>query len=116
MSVQVTNNLGRFKAQTLGNVQVALRLMLEDIHRESNPITPYKEGALRTMVLKRMDGPYSGVITWQAPYAEYQERGYTNGPVTHYTTPGTQAHFAQESVEKVVNNSERYFRQAGVIR
>lgn len=116
MSVTIENHTAYIKSSIENNVDLAIRLMLEDIHREANPITPYRQGALRTMVLKGLDGPHSGYIVWNAPYAEYQERGYTTGPVTHYTTPGTHAHFASESVEKVVNRSRDYFVQAGVIR
>lgn len=116
MSVTIENNTAYITAEINNNIDLAIRLMLEDIHREANPITPYKEGTLRTMVIKGMDGPHKGYIAWNAPYAEYQERGYTTGPVTHYTTPGTHAHFAEKSVNKVVNRSRDYFVQAGAIR
>lgn len=114
--IKRTDNTAYITASLQGNTDVAIRLMIEDIHREANPITPYREGALRTMVLKRMEAPNHGSIEWQAPYAEYQERGYTTGPVVRYTTPGTHAHFAEESVNKVVSQADKYFRQAGVIR
>ena len=116
MSVTRADNTQVLTAQLDGNVDVAIRLMLEDIHREANPITPYREGGLRTMVTKTMVAPRHGRIQWSAPYAEYQERGYTTGPVTHYTTPGTHAHFAEESVKKVIGRAGNYFKQAGVIR
>lgn len=120
MSVTIENHTAYIKSSIENNVDLAIRLMLEDIHREANPITPKRPapvgGTLRTMVLKGLDGPHKGYIVWNAPYAEYQERGYTSGPVTHYSTPGTHAHFAEESVEKVVNRSRDYFVQAGVIR
>lgn len=109
-------NGSKLMAEMDGNIDMAIRLMLEDIHREANPITPYRQGALRTMVLKQIVAPNHGRITWYAPYAEYQERGYTTGPVTHYTTPGTHAHFAEESVEKVLSRARDYFKQAGVMR
>lgn len=114
--IKKTDNTRVIEATLQNNADVAIRLMLEDIHREANPITPYRQGALRTMVSKQMVAPNHGRITWNAPYAEYQERGYTTGPVQHYTTPGTHAHFAEESVDKVVSQADRYFRQAGVIR
>ena len=114
--IKKTDNTAYITALLQGNIDVVVRLMLEDIHREANPITPYRQGALRTMVSKRMIAPNHGQISWNAPYAEYQERGYTTGPVQHYTTPGTHVHFAEESVEKVVSQADRYFRQAGVIR
>lgn len=116
MSVDKTNNTIYLATTLENNIDLAIRFMLEDIHREAEPITPYKSGALRTMVSKTMNNPHSGSIVWHAPYAEYQERGYTSGPVRHYTTPGTHAHFAQQSVEKVIANSRDYFVRAGAIR
>ena len=116
MSVEKTNNTQYLKASIGNNIDLAIRMMLEDIHREAEPITPYKHGTLRTMVTKNMEGVHHGSITWFAPYAAYQERGYTTGPVTHYTTPGTHAHFAEESVNKVVGHSRDYFFRAGAIR
>ena len=108
------------KSSIENNIDLAIRMMLEDIHREAEPITPKRPapvgGALRTMVLKGLDGPHKGYIVWNAPYAEYQERGYTSGPVTHYSTPGTHAHFAKEAVEKVIPRSRDYFVRAGAIR
>lgn len=120
MSVSIENNTARITTQLTNGLDVAIRMMLEDIHREANPITPKRPdpigGTLRTQVLKIMEGPAKGSITWNAPYAEYQERGYTSGPVTHYSTPGTHAHFAEESVKKVLGRADIYFKQAGVAR
>lgn len=116
MSVDIKDNTVRIKAYTENNISLGLRLMLEDTHRLANQVTPYREGALRTMVTKRMENPLAGVISWYAPYAWYQERGYTTGPVVNYTTPGTHAWFAKESVEKVVDNARNYFTQSGAIK
>lgn len=120
MGVHIEDNTAKLITELNFNTEVAIRLMLEDIHREANPITPKRPapigGTLRLQVLKTMEGHNKGSITWNAPYAEYQERGYTSGPVLHYSTPGTHAHFAEESVKKVVDRADIYFRQAGVIR
>ncbi len=58
---------------------------------------------------KRVGSIVRGTIEWRRPYAWYQERGYTNGPVRRYTTPGTHAHFAEESVKTVTADSKKYF-------
>lgn len=93
----------------------AIRMLMEDTHTYSIPITPYKEGNLRTSVSKQMLSPTMGSIKWHAPYAEYQERGFTTGPVTHYTTPGTHAHFVEESVEQAMLKLPQYLRLGGLI-
>lgn len=120
MSVEINDHTVLIKEQLDNNIGLAIRMMLEETHRESNPITPKRPdpigGTLRTAVTKTMEGNRKGTIAWNAPYAEYQERGYTTGPVEHYSTPGTQAHFAEESVKKVVARSRDIFFQAGVIK
>lgn len=89
-----------------------MRQMIEDIHRTSRPITPMLFGDLRADVSKstaKVGDKVRGTIEWNRPYAWYQERGYTSGPVKRYTTPGTQAHFAETSVKEVTANAEKYF-------
>ncbi len=89
-----------------------MRQMIEDIHRTSRPITPMLTGDLRGDVKKtvgKVGKTIRGTIHWRRPYAWYQERGYTNGPVRRYTTPGTHAHFAEESVKEVTKSSKKYF-------
>lgn len=102
--------------EKIAKVQLAslagMRQMLEDIHRTSRPITPMLTGDLRGDVKKsttRIGDIIRGTIEWARPYAWYQERGYTNGPVRRYTTPGTQAHFAETSVKEVTASSKKYF-------
>ena len=99
--------------------QIAIRMMMEDVHNLSTPITPKRPapvgGNLRTSVSKQMMSPLVGVMKWHAPYAEYQERGYTTGPVVHYSTPGTHAHFVKESLDKVVQRIPQYLRMGGLV-
>lgn len=105
-----------FKSKSLKaniSAQVGMRQLLEDIHRTSRPITPKLSGDLRGDVRKKVSKlghKVIGIIEWQRPYAWYQERGYTNGPVRRYTTPGTGAHFAEKSVKKVTSKrASKYF-------
>lgn len=89
-----------------------MRQLLEDIHRVSRPITPMLTGELRADVRKhvqKLGELIRGIIEWHRPYAWYQERGYTSGPVKRYTTPGTQAHFAETSVKQVTKDTTKYF-------
>lgn len=105
-----------FKTPTIKaqlNAQIGMRQLLEDIHKTSRPITPKLTGDLRGDVRKKVSklgNRIIGIIEWQRPYAWYQERGYTSGPVKRYTTPGTKAHFAAISVKKVTSKrASKYF-------
>lgn len=113
MAVEYKSFVPQVKFMTQNQLSLMIRLMIEDIHMKSVYKTPFKHGDLRAMVGKQVNGK-TGIIEWRAPYAEYQERGYTSGPVRHYTTPGTQAHFAEESVEEVVANVNEYIRKVGI--
>lgn len=89
-----------------------MRQMIEDIHRVSRPKTPMLTGDLRKDVKKtisKLGNTVRGTIEWARPYAWYQERGYTSGPVRNYTTPGTGKHFAAKSVKQVTSSSKKYF-------
>ena len=105
--------------QIENSVSIAIRMMMEDIHSMANPITPKRlppvGGNLRTSVTKQMPNKLTGVMIWHAPYAEYQERGFTTGPVRHYSTPGTHAHFVEESLEKAKLKLPQYIRMGGLI-
>lgn len=94
---------------------IAIRMMMEDVHSLSNPITPKKEGTLRASVSKQMAGPLLGIMKWHAPYAEYQERGYGKYPFIHYTTPGTHAHFIEESVNQSIARFPQYIKMGGLV-
>ncbi len=97
------------------DTNIAMRLALEDIHRLSRKITPMKSGALR-MNTRRSVEPWSGTIVWVEQYSWYQERGYTSGPVTNYTTSGTGPWFARRSVTYVVGRMQNYYPQSYIRR
>lgn len=118
MSVEYINKALEVQNTVDNNKGVTLRLMLEGIHRNANPITPLRDNGLRTSVLKTMEGTSKAIIEWREPYASYQERGMrADGThiVRNYTTPGTHAHYAEESVKKVMDNIQEYARQGGLI-
>lgn len=109
MSVKVTSNVPRIISETDNKTSLAIRFMLDAIHRESTPITPKDKGNLRADIVKVVQGK-QGYIAWSKRYAIYQEKKqYTN-----YTTSGTGPHFAEKSARAVVKNSDEYFRKAGL--
>ena len=108
-----TDNTERIISETDNKASLAIRFMLEAIHKESRPKTPMKTGQLRGDVTKSVTGS-KGKIKWGKGYAWYQERGYTSGPVKRYTTPGTGPNFAGDAVKNVSKDARRYFRMAGL--
>lgn len=54
-------------------------------------------------------------ITYQTPYAYYQYRGYTSGPVRNYSTPGTGHHWDKRMIsaemKDVVKEVQDYIRR-----
>lgn len=114
MAYKSTDNTTRIMRETDNRAGLAIRLMLEAIHRQSTPTTPMRTGNLRADIRKRVNGK-NGSIHWGAKYAAYQERGYTSGPVKRYTTAGTGKNFAKKAVENVKNDSRQYFKIAGLL-
>lgn len=106
----ITDNTKSIIAKVQGNIQLTLRLMVEDVHRISLPKTPYRTGDLRTRVSKTVVGN-SAIIEWLVPYAVYQE----NKQYYNYTTAGTGPHFAENSVFQVVGNVQKYNTMGGLI-
>lgn len=110
MSVSITDNSARVKSDATAGISLAIRFMLEDIQKTSEPRTPKRDGNLRRNTIISARG-LSGSIAWLVHYAIYQEyKQYSN-----YTTAGTGPHFAENAVKSIVNNSESYFRKAKVI-
>lgn len=98
----------------MGNrVQLMNFNILSDIRTRALPITPMLNGNLNTNVYVHTFGK-SGSITWNSPYAQYQERGMrADGThvIENYTTPGTGPHFTQESVKKAWEQFEHQWRK-----
>ena len=108
----VNTMLRQDEAKIKSNVRIANRKMLEDIHHTANPITPMDTSQLRRNVFKRILSNGDGEIEWKEEYSGYQEAGKrADGThvVRHYTTPGTGAHFAEKSVNKVLDGLDKYF-------
>ena len=110
MSVKIVDLTPTLINQSKSQTSLGIRLMLEDIARLSYPVTPKREGNLRSNVLKQVLGQ-TGKIVWLKEYAAYQEyKRYRN-----YTTPGTGPHFAEKSVMQVVGNARRYWEKSRLI-
>lgn len=117
MPVYMKTYFNRVNAQLNAEVSIANRLIIEDIHRQANRITPLALTAqLRGNVKKTVSGR-DGIIEWRVPYASYQERGMRyDGThiVRNYTTTGTGKEFAKKSVDKVLKNVAKYYDQIGL--
>lgn len=117
MAYRMNDNSFTIMSETSNKAALAIRFMIEDIHRKSTPKTPKLTGQLRADIKKSVNKQVTGAkgkITWGKRYAYYQERGYTSGPVRRYTTRGTGAKFAQNAVKDVAKDSRRYFKRAGL--
>lgn len=117
MSYRRTDNTPQIISEHKAKAQLAVRFMLEGVHKSSNSKTPKLTGQLRADVNKSVDqqgNVIQGKIRWGKHYAAYQERGYTSGKVRRYTTPGTGAHFAENAVMDVKKDARSYFRKAGL--
>lgn len=116
--LEVNLRFPQVEQQVENACSIAIRMMMEDMHTLANPITPYKNNGLRTSVTKQMETPLKGVMRWNVPYAQYQERGMrADGThvVKRYTTPGTHAHFVEESINKVTPRIADYLRMGGLV-
>ena len=110
MSVKVVSNVAKINADSDVSLSLALRFMIDDIQRKSEPFTPKDTGDLRRRIIQQVMGRTAS-ITWDVNYAAYQEDiQYRN-----YTTAGTGPHFAENAVREVVENAEHYFEKARVI-
>lgn len=118
MAVYFENNMPLVKTRSNNAETLVLRQMLEDTYLYATPVTPLKDGHLRAAVNRRMETPTKGYIEWTAPYASYQDRGMRadgSRVVRNYTTAGTHARFASESVSKVLAKLPYYAQMQGLL-
>ncbi len=106
MPCVVEHHEREFYNRTRSRLMMSLRLIGEDVKKESMFKTPRLKGYLRDncKVIPQSGKPETHII-WQEPYAQYQERGMRadgSHVVKHYTTPGTGKEFAKNAVKKVV--------------
>lgn len=125
MSYKMEDNTTRIISETNQKESLAIRFMLDGVHKNATPNTPKKTGDLRRNVTKEVRGT-RGRIKWEQNYAAPQEAGVitirkSGGVVPpgtyvfrNYTTPGTGKRFARNAIEKVVRDYRQYFRKAGL--
>lgn len=109
MSYKVNSKTAQLNNEFENKVQLAIRFMLEDIHKLSIAGTPKEYGNLRADVLKQVQRR-RGTIAWTKNYAIYQE----TKQFSNYTTPGTGPHFAEGSVRIISKRSDQYWRKVGL--
>ena len=80
-------------------------------YKHMDKYVPKRDGDLRTVV-----DIETNRITYEMPYAHAQYVGFTKGPVTHYTTPGTGPYWDRRmwSAEKqvVIDEVQNYIRRS----
>lgn len=96
-------------AKIAQQTNLGLRLWSEAVVKTATPKTPKDTGDLRNRILKQVLGG-KGKIVWQVRYAAYQERGYSSGPIRNYTTGGTGAHFAENTVKELAPTLVKFIR------
>jgi hypothetical protein len=117
MGYTIKDNTAQLSSQFKVRGNVFLRMMADDIVRQSEPMTPRDKGNLRRDVLRQVLG-LNGKIEWRKAYASYQERGKrADGTrvIRNYTTPGTGAGFARKGVEKGIKNTQKVAKASQLI-
>lgn len=99
------------------NLTNAIEAMADAIMKVAKAKAPKLTGALRDSSHINRLSKNSREIVFDAKndrgksYAYYQERGYTSGPVRRYTTPGTQAHYLQESGDAITKQGIKAYKR-----
>lgn len=110
MAYRSKSNINNVTNQLKVRTNVFLRLMTDEIVRNSDPKTPKQTGDLRRSILKQVLGT-SAVVVWNKEYATRMEKIQFQ----NYTTPGTGPHYAENAVKAAYKDSERVARNAGLI-
>lgn len=87
--------------------------MLNDVKTRADIVTPTKNHILGTDIRIQTRG-HEGSITWNSPYAQYQERGSRadgSHKIQNYTTPGTGPGFAKNTISDVWKEFRDYYRK-----
>lgn len=100
------------------NLTNAIEAMADGIMKIAMVKAPRQYGNLRDSAHINRISPTEREIIFNAKtkdgsksYAWYQERGYTSGPVRHYTTPGTQAHYLEETGNQIVKQGLKAYKR-----
>lgn len=110
MSVKIIDNTQQIVNTTKQKGSIFLRTMADEIVNIADPVTPKKTGDLRRSVLKQVLG-LKGKVVWSKEYAARQE----TTQFRNYTTGGTGPHYAEESVQKAIKETDKVARNSGLI-
>lgn len=97
MRVKVTDNSAKLIEIVRRKQSIGLRRVANQIVKSSRPKTPRRTGDLRDDTLIQVLG-LRARIQWGKSYASLQE----HTQFSHYTTPGTGPHFAENAVNEAV--------------
>lgn len=106
-SVEFKDNSKAWLAVEEQNLTNAIEAMADAVMKTAKVKAPKLTGKLRDSSHINRLSSSSREVVFDAKndkgksYAYYQERGYTSGPVRHYTTAGTQAHYLKESGDAI---------------
>ena len=105
--VRIDSRATAVQAQIKQNLSNAVGAMANAILSTSRMVAPKKDNHLRSSASVRGSGLQRDVVygSMAVPYAAYQERGMRadgSHKVRNYTTPGTHAHFLEESGDAIV--------------
>jgi hypothetical protein len=109
MSHRFIDNSAQVRMTVKQRASLALRFIVEDVDRTSNPKTPKRKGDLRNQKRKQVLGLHAS-IAWLRSYAGVQE----TKQFRNYTTAGTGPFFARDAVKEVLGRAETHFRKAGL--
>jgi len=121
MGIRVENRTPQVISTIKNRAVYTLFSFGNDVKKESLPKTPLKYNNLRKSVNVKSNQTSTGAkceITWEQPYAAYQERGMRydgTHVVRHYTTPGTGPWFAKNAVNSQMRKMQSHLDRAALL-
>ena len=80
----------------------AQAFLTQTVAKHMDKYVPMDKGNLRTNINLTLN-----TITYEMPYAHAQYVGFTKGPVTHYTTPGTGPYWDKRMLSAEANDIKK---------
>lgn len=114
MPIRITSRLKEFGDSVDEKADLLLEKMGQDILVLSQAKVPKKDGALESSAVSEKRGDKSHRVSYNEPYAGYQERGRRKDGsrvVKNYTTAGTGKDFLKKSGTTVVAKANEYAKQ-----
>lgn len=108
------NRLPQFGQKVDEKADTLLEKMAQDIFVLSKAKVPKKDGALGSSAVSEKIKAKSHRVSYNEPYAGYQERGRRKDGsrvVKNYTTAGTNKNFLKDAGTKIVSKANEYAKQ-----